>query len=213
MIPKIIHQIWIGDKPIPDKFKKYIQSWKEINPDYEYILWDNKKVTQLNSIIIKEILSNNELSNVSKSDFLRYFILKENGGLYVDTDFECYKSFDEFLNYSLIAGYEKEGLICNALIGSKKNNSFFDNLLIKAFYNYKQNTVSNCNKFPVKLFGPELLTKEFIHNENNKAFDEWYFYPKKYDSTEKNLKGNKPYACHHFQLICDDHWIKQYHND
>ena len=32
MIPKIIHQIWIGPKPAPTKF---MDTWKEENPDFE----------------------------------------------------------------------------------------------------------------------------------------------------------------------------------
>ena len=31
MIPKIIHQIWIGPKPAPTKF---MDTWKEKNPEF-----------------------------------------------------------------------------------------------------------------------------------------------------------------------------------
>ena len=208
MIPKIIHQIWIGDKPIPDKFKKYIESWKKFNPDYQYILWDNKKVTKLNSRIIKDILNNKELSNVVKSDFLRYFILKENGGIYVDTDFECLRPFDYFLKYDLFTGFEASEIISNGLIGSKTNNPIFDALLVKSYYNYKKNSVEFCNSNPVNLFGPNLFKSEFIQNDKNIAFEQWYFYPLNYDNTEKDLLGNKPYASHHWQTNNKDHWTQ-----
>ncbi len=33
MIPKIIHQIWIGPKPAPTKF---MDTWRDKNPDFEY---------------------------------------------------------------------------------------------------------------------------------------------------------------------------------
>ena len=36
-IPKIIHQLWIGDKPPPIKALNTIS---KNNPDCEYILWD-----------------------------------------------------------------------------------------------------------------------------------------------------------------------------
>ena len=39
MIPKIIHQIWIGPKESPTK---PMDSWKNKNPDFEYILMCNK---------------------------------------------------------------------------------------------------------------------------------------------------------------------------
>lgn len=34
-IPKIIHYCWFGGKPLPDEYKKYIDSWKKYCPDWE----------------------------------------------------------------------------------------------------------------------------------------------------------------------------------
>ena len=39
MIPKIIHQIWIGPRPAPEKL---MATWKEKNPSFEYIRWPLK---------------------------------------------------------------------------------------------------------------------------------------------------------------------------
>ena len=30
MIPKIIYTVWISDKPFPDKFRHFIDGWKEL---------------------------------------------------------------------------------------------------------------------------------------------------------------------------------------
>ena len=38
IIPKKIHQIWIGPKKLPYKYKKWMQSWKNFNPKWEYFL-------------------------------------------------------------------------------------------------------------------------------------------------------------------------------
>jgi hypothetical protein len=213
VIPKIIHQIWIGDKPMPKLLEKYTKSWRKFNPEYEYILWDNDRVGKIENKIIKEILKDSKLSFNIKSDFLRYYILKNNGGIYADSDFECLRPFDSFLNYDLFAGLESHEIIASGLIGSKINNPIFDTLLIKSYYNYKKNSVELCNKNPVNLFGPSLFKSEFVQNDKNIAFEQWYFYPLNYDNTEKDLMGNKPYACHHWQIGNDDHWTKQYHND
>ena len=40
-IPKIIHQLWIGPKPRPYKFMK---TWEDKHPDYEYILWNEEEI-------------------------------------------------------------------------------------------------------------------------------------------------------------------------
>ena len=40
-IPKIIHQIWIGTKPAPTKL---METWKDKNPDFTYIRWNEKEI-------------------------------------------------------------------------------------------------------------------------------------------------------------------------
>ena len=46
-IPKIFHQIWLGDKPKPEYYKRFRDTWLIQNPDFEYILWDEGKVKNL----------------------------------------------------------------------------------------------------------------------------------------------------------------------
>jgi mannosyltransferase OCH1-like enzyme len=47
IIPKVIHQIWIGTPQPPEVFIKYMDSWKHYHPDWDYILWDNERVKTL----------------------------------------------------------------------------------------------------------------------------------------------------------------------
>lgn len=92
-VPNIIHQIWIGS-PFPEKYRRFQESWKKYNPDWEYRLWTDKELENLP-------MQNRDLYDAScnygeKSDIARYEILYQFGGLYVDTDFECLRSFDLF---------------------------------------------------------------------------------------------------------------------
>ena len=41
MIPKILHQIWIGPKAAPSNL---MRSWKEKHPEFEYILWNEDEI-------------------------------------------------------------------------------------------------------------------------------------------------------------------------
>lgn len=41
IIPKIIHQIWIGHDQLPHNKKVLMDSVKNLHPDYEYKLWTN----------------------------------------------------------------------------------------------------------------------------------------------------------------------------
>jgi mannosyltransferase OCH1-like enzyme len=97
-IPKIIHHIWLGGK-LPDKYQKYIDSWKKFNPTWEHLFWDDTNIKALN---IDKLDQTKNLGQ--KSDILRYNLLYKYGGIYVDTDFECLKSFDDLLHLKFFTG-------------------------------------------------------------------------------------------------------------
>ena len=90
-IPKIIHQIWIGDG-VPQELRAFQESWKRIHPDWEYHLWTQEDIPKLN-------LQNKELIDQSTnpgeiSDMMRLEIIYKFGGVYIDMDFECLQSLD-----------------------------------------------------------------------------------------------------------------------
>src|SRR3972149_8047931 len=90
-IPKIIHQIWIGDK-VPEEFKQFQESWRTFHPDWEYRLWTQKDLPELqlqNGDLIAQSRNPGEIS-----DMMRYEILYRYGGVYVDMDCECLQSLD-----------------------------------------------------------------------------------------------------------------------
>ena len=44
-IPKIIHQVWEGKTtPLPDFLCKLGKSWRDKNPDWEYVYWDKARM-------------------------------------------------------------------------------------------------------------------------------------------------------------------------
>ena len=99
--PKKIHQIWLGG-PVPEEYKKWMDSWKEKNPGWEYKLWTDENVWEV--IVPKRELFNSIEHLGQKSDYLRYHILNQFGGLYVDTDFECLKPFDSLTYLDFLTG-------------------------------------------------------------------------------------------------------------
>lgn len=90
-IPKIIHQIWIGNG-VPKEFELFRKSWLYYHPDWEYRLWTQHDLDQL-ALCNKELLYNARNPG-ELSDMLRYEILYQFGGVYVDMDFECLKPLD-----------------------------------------------------------------------------------------------------------------------
>jgi len=105
-IPKIIHQIWIGNKPPPINL---MNTWKEKNPDYEYILWnENEFIKRKFNITLKDKVNKME-ELCGKADILRYEILYKYGGIYLDADSICIEPLgDRFKNMKGFACYENE---------------------------------------------------------------------------------------------------------
>ena len=46
MIPKRIHYCWLSGEEFPRKMRDCISSWKANLRDYEFVLWDMKKVLE-----------------------------------------------------------------------------------------------------------------------------------------------------------------------
>ena len=77
MIPKIIHQIWIGPKPAPTKF---MDTWKDKNPEFTYIRWNEEEI---NTRLLKLRCLNkiNEIEELcGKADIFDWEILYNYGG-------------------------------------------------------------------------------------------------------------------------------------
>jgi len=94
-IPKIIHQIWIGQK-VPEKFKALQQTWKDHHPDWEYRFWTQHDIETFGFKNIDLLKASRNPGEIS--DMMRYEILHRFGGVYIDFDFECLQPLDE-LNY------------------------------------------------------------------------------------------------------------------
>jgi mannosyltransferase OCH1-like enzyme len=116
-LPKRIHQVWLGGE-LPEKFKKWTDSWRRFNPEWEYKLWGDRDIEGLD-LPRKEIFDS--MNNYGpKSDFLRYYLLDRFGGLYIDTDFECLKSFNSlsYVDFLTGVGYPSKLELYVGIIGS-----------------------------------------------------------------------------------------------
>lgn len=106
MIPKIIHYCWFGRNPLPESAIKCIESWKKFLPNYE-IKELNEDNFDVNIIpYTKEAYEANKYAFVS--DYARYWILYNYGGIYFDTDVEVIKPMDDIIAAGPYMGIEVE---------------------------------------------------------------------------------------------------------
>lgn len=120
VIPKVIHQIWIGGD-VPKVYIPFMESWKTHHPDWTYKFWDEGDADRM--------LANNPVyqrsnNNGMKSDILRYAILQQEGGIYIDTDFECLHPLDDLMYLKFFTGlsYDAKLVFYIGLIGSVPNH-------------------------------------------------------------------------------------------
>ena len=92
MIPKKIHYCWFGGKPKSGLYRRCIESWKRLCPDYEIIEvnFDLGRYPYL-----QWCYDRGKWAFIS--DFARLIILKEQGGIYLDTDVELLRTLDGLL--------------------------------------------------------------------------------------------------------------------
>lgn len=127
-IPKIIHFCWFGKNPLPELAQKCIASWKKYLPDYEIKEWNEENYD------VRKIPYTAQAYDAKKyafvSDYARFDILYQYGGLYFDTDVEVIKPLDEILKRGAFAGVERAGSL-NAGLGlaSPAANSIYKEIL------------------------------------------------------------------------------------
>ena len=127
MIPKIIHYCWFGNNKKPKKVRKFIDNWKKILSDYEFIEWNETNFHIDSFAYTKEAYNAKKYAFVS--DYVRLFALFNFGGIYLDTDVEVIKTFDNFLNLKCFMSFESNQSVCTAVIGAEKNSSFIKFIL------------------------------------------------------------------------------------
>jgi hypothetical protein len=107
LIPKIIHYCWFGGNPLPELAQKCISSWKKFFPDYEIKEWNEQNYDVNKILYTKQAYEAKKYAFVS--DYARFDILYQYGGLYFDTDVEVIKPMDEILKRGAFAGVERTG--------------------------------------------------------------------------------------------------------
>ena len=181
-MPKIVHQIWIGENKRPDIWMDTVKKFCN-DYGYEYKLWDDNTVNTLNLINkqyydMEPQIHLNKKNYQLKADILRYELLYSFGGIYIDADIVITNGeklntiINDFSN-DVGFGWEKDNtVISNSVIFSVKNGKFMKDCIdgIKD---------RNLNTAPFLATGPYYVTD--IYNANKytdiKLYPSILFYP------------------------------------
>ncbi len=145
-IPKIIHHIWVGPRPVPELYLKYAAQCRAMHPGWEYKLWREADIEKENlDPKYMALFDKFEYKYAGKKDVIEYQILYKYGGVVMDMDFQCVKPLDELhYKYDFYAGLEpgvewsKIPVMTNAIIGARPGNKIFIEVLDKGVLKFDQ---------------------------------------------------------------------------
>ena len=207
-IPRIFHQIWLGKGTLPLKFRAYRDTWRLHHPEWEHKLWTDDNLPPL----VNRALFDSVSGYREKADLLRYELLYRYGGVYIDTDFECFKSIEPLLasaaagdgdapQFSAFSSQESPEHISIGILGSTQGNAFFGRI------------VDNLPRWHAKhaalgigyRTGPFLIRAAYAEWPGELALlPTWALYP--YHSTNMAARGRNgthfpnAFAAHHWQF-------------
>lgn len=175
-IPKIIHQIWIGPKPVP----KCVSTWKPNHPDWDYHLWTNDDIEKFEWKNKKQF---DEIQTwCGKADIWRYEILAKYGGIFLDADSKFRKILDEeLLVNECFFAYENEALrdtlIANGAIGAIPQHP----VMLKCIEKISKLTESDLLSIPAWIcVGPKFVTEIVANEKEVFIYPSYYFFPTHY---------------------------------
>lgn len=207
-IPKIIHFVWFSAE-MPRNTKERIDHWKLLMPEYEFIHWNASNFDVPNNPWVREAVDHKMWAFAT--DYIRFWALQKYGGIYLDTDVQVLRPFDDLLDRPYFIGMEQtksiiEAAVLGAEVGCEWVTQMFDYYTGRCFLNLERKPdvtplpkimtrnlgtnfgflpISNPSQFNANLRQIQLLPFE-------------YFSPKRWDSQIASVTKNT-YCIHHFE--------------
>lgn len=201
---KTIHYFWFGGAEKGKTIEKCISSWKKFFPDFEIKEWNETNFDVRQNKYISQAYDAKKYAFVS--DFARFKVLYEQGGLYFDTDVEVIKPFYDFLGLDAFAAFETDEFVNPGLVlwtkeaGNKLLGEILETYSQLEFINSdgSLNTVTICKYFTA------LLRKHGLQNDNGtvQRIDSFSVFPREYFCPFDDLTG----VMNKTENTCAIHW-------
>jgi mannosyltransferase OCH1-like enzyme len=124
MIPKVIHYVWVGG-PLPPMQQDCISSWRETNPDFEIVRWDERNI-DFSNMHLQQAYKEKKWAKVA--DFARLDAVAQLGGIYLDTDIKLIKPLERLLDKACFFSFQEKSpsadWVCNGVFGAEPQHWF-----------------------------------------------------------------------------------------
>lgn len=137
-INKIVHQAWIGEKPIPDREKAWCEEMKKMNPTWDVRLHGNELLGTYKNDPYVRALQDLKKPAAFIVDRLRMLLLRDHGGVWLDPDCQPIRPLDTLKDLwngpaTFVAGFRSPyrsgvalhrgiSLVDNTFLASSKNS-------------------------------------------------------------------------------------------
>ena len=116
---------------MPELSERCIASWKKHMPSWQIMRWDESNFDIAAApLYVRQAYEARKFAFVS--DYVRLWALEQYGGLYMDVDFEVFRSFDDLKDkYPAFAGYEgsKRQPVMQGVIASEPHGAWVRDML------------------------------------------------------------------------------------
>jgi mannosyltransferase OCH1-like enzyme len=125
-IPKVIHRIWLGTQ-MPAWEAELGERWRAMHPGWRVRTWRDWEIPALRH----QLRFDRASSPAAKADIARLELLYRYGGIYVDTDVEPLRPFDDLLgeDVTCFLGREDDRWLGTAVLAAAPGHPFVGILL------------------------------------------------------------------------------------
>lgn len=174
-IPKKIHYVWMGKQEKPKAIKKCMKTWKKYLQDYEIIEWNEDNFDINSHPFVKKAYEAKKWAFVS--DYVRAYVIYNQGGIYLDTDVFVIDKLDSLLDNRAFVGYEAPDYPFTAVFGAepkhpliKKMLDYYDN--IDMDFKFEDNNTISVSNILINDYNCQLGNKEQMLADGIKVYKE-----------------------------------------
>ena len=97
----LAHFIWIGDQGLPPTYQNCLNTFAQLHPYWRIKLWTSRDVDAV--IMNSKYDFNKYTSFINRYNFIKYHILAQEGGWFIDLDIKWKLSLDQLI-YDKVGG-------------------------------------------------------------------------------------------------------------
>ncbi len=174
MIPRKLHYIWFGNEALPEEMRALIAEWSERMPDFTVKEWNESNIDIAAHPWMERMYREGKYAFAS--DYARLLVLRDEGGIYLDTDVRINKSLEPFLDQRCFWSFEFDHFISTCIIGCAPGHP----LVIDLLRRYDRLEKELVNNVLVTEYFIEKYPEFRLNNKEQTIGKDIHIYPKEY---------------------------------